>query len=248
MDTGSGHGWSDYDAIAEWYDGFVSSPLSGASRAVVFDLVGDVAGQRVCDLCCGQGAVARGLAERAASVIGIDRSIRLLEIARRYEREDPRGVSYLYGDARCLDAVRDASFDGVTCNLALMDIPDLDRTLQTVSRLLRPGGWFVFSIVHPCFQTPRSGWTIGEDGRTVRAVSGYFDEGFWRSDNPDGVRGKVGAHHRTLSTYLNGLASAGLALEKVVEPAEVGPSRESHPVDQEVPRLFLARCRGPIRV
>ncbi|HAL49192.1 MAG TPA: class I SAM-dependent methyltransferase, partial [Dehalococcoidia bacterium] len=46
----------------------------------------------------------------------------------------------------------------------------------------------------------------------------YFAEGFWRSENPDGVRGKVGAHHRTLSTYLNGLVEAGLSLERLVEP------------------------------
>lgn len=230
-----------YDAIAEWYDGFVSSPLSDAVCAVLFDLVGDVAGQRVCDLGCGQGTIARGLAKRGARVTGIDLSLRLLELARGYERREPLGVSYLHGDAQHLEAVRDACFEGVTCNLALMDIPDLGRTLQTVARLLGPGGWFVFSIVHPCFQTPRSTWIQREDGTTARVVSGYFDEGFWRSDNPNGVRGKVGAYHRTLSTYLNALASAGLALEKAVEPPEVGTT---HPGNHEVPWLFLGWCRG----
>jgi hypothetical protein len=42
-------------------------------------------------------------------------------------------------------------FAGCTCELALMDIDDLAGTLSTVTTALRPGGWFVTSIVHPCF-------------------------------------------------------------------------------------------------
>ena len=40
-----------------------------------------------------------------------------------------------------------------------MDIPDLDACLRTVERILRPQGWFVFAITHPCFQMPDSRWT-----------------------------------------------------------------------------------------
>jgi hypothetical protein len=36
-------------------------------------------------------------------------------------------------------------------------------------------------------------------------VSGYFDEVYWTSANPSGVRGQVGEYHRTLATYLNTL-------------------------------------------
>jgi len=222
-----------YDEVAEWYDGFVASPLHDGARASLFDLLGEVAGQRVCDLGCGQGVVSRRLAERGARVIGVDLAARLLEIAQRHERNEPRGVAYLYGDAQSLGAVRDACFDGVVCHLALMDIPNLDAALGTVGRILRPGGWFAFTIVHPCFQTPHSDWLTLPDGQIARGVSGYFAEGFWRSENREGVRGKVGAYHRTLSTYLNALTPAGLSLEKASEPQET----------REVPWLFLGRCR-----
>ena len=43
------------------------------------------------------------------------------------------------------------TFDGVVCNYGLSDIDDLDGVLATVSRVLTPAGWFVFSILHPCF-------------------------------------------------------------------------------------------------
>ena len=47
-----------------------------------------------------------------------------------------------------------------------------------------------------------------------REVRGYFREGFWRSDNPNGVRGQAGAYHRTLSTYVNAIPGAGFTIEQ----------------------------------
>ena len=232
-----------YDDIADWYDEIAPAISNDATLSPFLVIVGDVAGQRLCDLACGQGILARALARRGASVVGIDLSRRMLEIARRYERDEPLGVGYLHGDAQTLDAVRDESFDGVACHLALMDIPDLDAVVQTVHRILRTGGWFAFSIVHPCFQTPGSEWLVHSDGKACRGVSGYFVERFWRSENLAGVRGKVGAHHRMLSTYLNALVAAGLQIERTIEPPETGERGRLHPGNREVPWLFFGRCR-----
>jgi ubiquinone/menaquinone biosynthesis C-methylase UbiE len=212
-----------YDEIAEWYDRVIGAglPLGGAP---LLDLIGDVAGQRVCDLACGQGVIARELTRRGARVVGIDLSGRLLAIARRYEQAEPLGIAYLRGDAQALAAVCDAVFDGIVCGLALMDIPDLGATARTAARVLRPGGWLAVSITHPCFQGPalREVEVFREDGTPVREAGGYFSEGFWRSDYAQGVRGQVGAYHRTLSTYLNAMTDAGLILERVVEPPAAG--------------------------
>jgi ubiquinone/menaquinone biosynthesis C-methylase UbiE len=228
-----------YDQIAEWYDGVIGAglPLGGAP---LLALTGDVAGQRLCDLACGQGVIARELTRRGAQVVGTDLSGRLLTIARRYEQAEPRGIAYLRADAQALGAVRDAVFDGVVCSLALMDIPDLGATARTVARVLRPGSWFVFSITHPCFQGPASRGieVFQEDGTPVREASGYFKEGFWRSDYAQGVRGQVGAHHRTLSTYLNSMTEAGLILERVVEPPATHEGGE-----QGLPKILAARWR-----
>jgi 2-polyprenyl-3-methyl-5-hydroxy-6-metoxy-1,4-benzoquinol methylase len=227
-----------YDAIAAWYDESVGGTGASADPVVgaVLELAGDVTDLRVCDLACGQGLAARELARRGARVVGIDLSARLLEFAREYEAAEPLGIVYREGDAQLLAGGEDESYDGLACNLALMDIPDLPATLTTVRRVLRPGGWFVFSITHPCFQLPR-GRVTGADG--AKEEAGYFSEGFWRSDYPEGVRGKVGAHHRTLDTYLNALAAASLILERVVEPRPVGEA----PGTPAVPKFLAARCR-----
>lgn len=197
----------------------------------------------MCDLATGQGIVARRLVDLGARVVGVDISGKMLEIARRLEREEPRGIAYVRCDAQGRLPLRAARFDGVACTVALADIPDLPATVGDVARVLRPGGWFAFSVTHPCFQTPDSGWRIDDDGRPSRRVRAYFREGFWRADNPDGVRGRVGAHHRTLGTYVNALAEVGLVIERLDEPRPTEVLAARAPGYDEVPTLLVARCR-----
>src|SRR5258708_29193204 len=150
---------STYDDIAEWYDTWVGthSMREDPYFQAVEALMDDVAGRRVCDLACGQGRVARHLADLGAHVVGIDLSAKLLEIARRHEQAMPRGIEYVQADAQSLDGEAFGAFDGVVCFMALMDIPDLAAALRGVASMLRPGGWFVFSILHHCFHTSQSG-------------------------------------------------------------------------------------------
>lgn len=234
---------STYDDIAEWYDSWVAHSMrEDPFFPAVEALMGDIAGQRVCDLACGEGRLARYLAESGANVVGIDLSAKLLQIARRHEQIEPRGIAYLRADARSLDSVADGTFDGVVCFMALMDIPDLVPTLHSVARVLRPGGWFVFATLHPCYHTPRSGEMPSPAG-WLRTIGGYFEEGYWRSDTRTGPPGKVGAYHRTLGTYINGLIEAGLTLECVRETRATGEVSGERPIWTEVPAVLVARCR-----
>jgi ubiquinone/menaquinone biosynthesis C-methylase UbiE len=240
---------SAYDEIAEWYDGWVgdrpmrTDPFFPAAEA----LMDNVREQRILDLACGQGRVARYLADQGAQVVGIDISTNLLEIARRRETDRPPGahragtVEYRQADAQTLDGFADGSLDGVICHMALMDIADLQATLRAVVRVLRPGGWFVFSTLHPCYNPAPSGEMMTPQG-IVRTVSGYFTEGYWRSDARTGPPGKVGAYHRTLSTYANGLIGAGLTIEQIAEPRLTGDHAAARPVWSEVPAALVVRC------
>jgi len=184
-----------------------------------------VNGDRVLDIACGQGRMSRCLAELGADVTGIDISAAMLARARAV---GPRNITYIHADITRPPAWWDGRpFDGCTCELALMDIDDLAGTFSAVATVLRPGGWFIASIVHPCFpgnEKGRSSWPPGQ---------GYDAEGWWTSPehNPDGVRTRVGATHRKLSTFLNSLSDAGLEAERFVEPPAT------------VPTYLLWRCR-----
>lgn len=239
---------SPYDDIAEWYDGWVGEEVGQDPYFLLVQaLLGEVVGQRICDLACGQGRVARHLTDLGAQVVGVDLSARLLAIGRRHEVTEPRGVGYVQDDAQSLASIADDAFAGVICNMALMDVPNLTPTIHNVGRILRPGGWFVFSILHPCYHTSRSGEIVSAEG-TVRTVGSYFIEGHWRSDTRTGPPGKVGAFHRTLSTYLNTLIEEGLVLECFREARATGITAQVRPVWAEVPAVLAVCCRKPARI
>jgi ubiquinone/menaquinone biosynthesis C-methylase UbiE len=236
---------ASYDDIAQWYDSYLrENPIyHEIVLPTLLELAGEVNGQTICDLACGQGWIARELARRGAQVTGVDLADQLLVLARRYEEREPLGIEYLQDDAQSAQTLAEASFDGTTCILALMTIPDLGAVFRTVRRILKPGGWFVFAITHPCFETPHAGWLSTDEGTVVRTVGGYFHERFWTSRNPGGVRGRVGEHHRMLSTYLNTLIATGFALEQMREPPAIGKRAEQVPGERGVPSLLFLRAR-----
>jgi SAM-dependent methyltransferase len=240
-----------YDAIVDAYAAFVGTNLAEATSVLrvatrgLLDLAGPVVGLAVCDLGCGEGHLTRYLAGQGGRVVGVDISAALLQLARERSGPDAR---FVQDDAQQLRTLPDVAFDLVVSNLALMDIPDLEATYAAVQRVLRPGGRFVFAITHPCFQAP--GTRIETDGAgnfQVRAVSRYTEEGFWRSDNPAGIRGKVGSYHRTLATYLNMLLAAGFTLTRMAEPAPP-PGAYADPYTQaqvQVPAVLVVAAGRP---
>jgi hypothetical protein len=124
-----------------------------------------------------------------------------------------------------------------------MDIPDLEATLQAAWRVLRPRGWFVFTITHPCFQAPHSTWVTRADGSTSREIRGYFEQVYWHSKNVAGLRGKVGAYHRTLSTVINTTIRAGFTIEHMAEPRATGCVVDRIPGYAVVPGFLMVQCR-----
>lgn len=232
-----------YDTIADWYAGRMQEGGPGAwAFPPMLKLIGDVHDQHICDLACGEGRMARLLAQHGAAVVGIDQSSELIREAQKQEMRDPLGIRYVMDDAQTLYTLSDKTFDGVVCLLALMDIPDLEATLSTVQRILKPGGWFTFLITHPCFAAPGTTVRIEPDGAVVCEIRHYFTEGFWRADGAGRLIEQVGAYHRTLATYLNGLTAAGLTLTKVVEPRRDDDASEANPGSRIVPTLLLVCC------
>jgi 2-polyprenyl-3-methyl-5-hydroxy-6-metoxy-1,4-benzoquinol methylase len=113
------------------------------------------AGVRVLDIACGNGLTSRRLAGVGASVVALDFSEQLIALA----KENPRAgeIDYRVVDATDYDALLrlgEARFDAALCNMALMDLAEIEPVMKALARLLRPGGSFVFSVLHPCFNNP----------------------------------------------------------------------------------------------
>ena len=227
------------DQVADAYLAMMGNTVADPGTSALLDLLGSVSGMRVLDLPCGEGRVARELARRGASVVGVDLSVAMLHRARVLEHDEPLGITYLHADGTVPDALAGETFDIVVCNFGLSDIDDLDGSFATFARVLRSGGVFVFSIMHPCFP----GWGTALAGDWPPG-GGYYEEVWWASEGPTtDPRNTVGTNHRMVSTYLNALVRHGLMLDAVSEP-EPGPEWRL-PEAEPVPMYLVARCRNP---
>ncbi len=108
------------------------------AREVAFAAVAEVAPRRVLEVGCGPGELAaRFGSEIGARVAAIDNSPRMVELARG------RGIEADVGDVQDLGRFGDESFDCAVAAWMLYHVPDLERGLAELARVLRPGGRLV---------------------------------------------------------------------------------------------------------
>ncbi|QDL96515.1 class I SAM-dependent methyltransferase [Rhodopseudomonas palustris] len=218
-----------------------------------------VAGLGGLDLGCGDGTNTRAVARLGASMTGLDIAPTFLRHAREAERRDPLGVNYVLGDGLTLPFA-DRSFDFVTAFMSMMDMVDQAATLREVARLLRPGGFLQFSILHPCFVPPTRRNIRNAQGAPVAVeVADYFDESDGRverwlfsSVSPEQqavlTPFAVPRFHRTLSTWVAMIVGAGLSIEAFGEPRASEEVAAAEPIvaDTRVAPIFLhVRARLP---
>jgi ubiquinone/menaquinone biosynthesis C-methylase UbiE len=196
------------------------------------ELLGPVDGLRGLDIGCGEGTNTRRVSTRGAAMTAVDVSQTFLGYARATEAEDPKGIDYQRASATALP-FPDASFDFATAFMSLMDLPDQAEALAEARRVLKPGGFLQFSILHPCFNTRGHDWVLDEAGERVgRVVAGYFDP-IWgeveewtfgsappeaRAKLPKDAPFRVPRFDRTLASWFHLVLDAGLVLERFAEP------------------------------
>ncbi len=127
-------------------------------RVPAVELLNPQPGELILDAGCGEGLLTRVIADSGACVVGIDRSEAMLARARQREQADPKVEGYCLGDITqsLFPYVHDA--DAVFCTAVLIhDSPkECVAFFVNASRVLRPGGRLVVSIMHPYLYQPTS--------------------------------------------------------------------------------------------
>jgi len=191
-----------FATIADRYD-FITVALSfGRDRAWKRRLAREAQlhhGDRVIDLACGTGDIAFAAALYGAEVVGLEVTMRMIELARAKERlARTRGLSptprFTVGDMMALPFA-DASADVITTGYGLRNVPALEDAVDEIVRVLKPGG----RLLSLDFNRPRQavvrtaylgyltvvgatlGWVLHRDPDTYRYI-------------PESVRRYPGAH------------------------------------------------------
>ena len=149
-----------YEAMDElWWDPAGPAAILHAINRPRVDFylgqLGDPGGRLVLDAGCGGGLVARELAAAGAEVVGVDRSMGSLGVARRAV---DRSTGLFWPAQGRLERLPFAagSFDAVVAADVLEHLPDLPAAVADLARVLAPGGSFLFDTVN---RTPWSWFT-----------------------------------------------------------------------------------------
>ena len=151
-DGSKAEGWQLEGGEAELYERHLASAVTSLWAADLVERVDVRAGDRVLDVACGTGVVARAAAERAGTgghVTGLDINSAMLAVA----QAESAGVEFVKGSAVALP-FDDSSFDVVLCQLGLQFFPDRFKAVGQMRRVLVDGGRLGLSVYGPIEHNP----------------------------------------------------------------------------------------------
>jgi len=211
--------------------------------------------QRILDAACGNGLTSRMLADLGAQVTAFDFSADLIAMARG--RGSPKPIDYQVVDATdeaALLSLGEGVFDSALCNMALFDMAEIAPLFHVLPRLLKPGGIFVFSIIHPAFNNPScvklaeewddAGIQTRYAVKVTRYMSDFGSRGVALRDQPE----PQWYFHRPLQSYLKLGFENGFVLDGFEERAFPPEHAAGHPLSwggqfSEFPPVLVARMR-----
>jgi len=216
------------------------------------------AGQRVLDIACGNGLTSRRLAALGAQVTAFDFAAEMIALAR--QRGDDDRIDYRVIDAtneEALLALGEHTFDAALCNMALFDMADVQPLFRALPRLLKRGGCFVFSIIHPSFNNPHIA-KVAEEADIEGNINTTYSIKVYKYKSASAAHGVAMRDqpraqlyfHRPLEMMLGYGFDNGLVLDARREPAfPPGYPAGNHPLSwggngSEFPSAMGPRCRG----
>lgn len=215
--------------------------------------VGSVAGLSVCHLQCHIGLDTLSLANRGATVTGVDFSAASLQVARDLATRTGIAADFVQADVLAAADSVNGDFDLVfTTRGVVMWIADLNRWADTCFRLLRPGGVFYLLDIHPL------GMVLWPSDSGMVLQSSYFGGGRPNVVSKDAsyAVSDVGLEHQETHEWVHpvgdvvsALAAAGLVIDFLHEhpgdhhsPTSLSATEQPTP---QLPALYSIRAHRP---
>lgn len=152
----------------------------------LLDLVDPRAGERLLDVACGTGVVARAAVARVGAngkVFGLDMNANMLSVARAVAP----AVEYHEGNGMAMPLPDDA-FDVVVCQQGLQFFPDPGVGLREMRRVLRPGGRLGVALWGPMASSPVHLALVSSLERHVNAEAARIMSMPFRLDDREALR------------------------------------------------------------
>ncbi len=215
--------YADESRLRRRAAGYAGAGTRDDARIPLVDAVVAATPRRVLAVGCGWGELAEWIArETGAEVVAIDLSPRMVELA------SERGIDASVADVQQLPFA-DGTFDVVVAAWMLYHVPDLDRGLADIARVLRPGGTLVAST-NSRFHLDELRELVGSGPSTLK---------FSREDGEDHLRPYFAAIDRIDLDGVLELPDRASIEDYVSASISMSPFVENLPEEVEVP--FVAR-------
>lgn len=200
-------------------------------------LFGDVAGKRLLEIGCGNGHSLQYHGERgAAELWGMDISENQIEKARQHLAENGLSATFIRSPMEEECEIPAGYFDFVYSVYAIGWTTDMEGTFARVASYLKPGGSFIFSWTHPIRKC------VAPEHGILRVVKSYFDDA-WYAVPVEFCHGELRLSDRMISTYVNALAKAGFAIERMIEEPDEMPIGDNDPRTGMCPKTLVIKAR-----
>jgi 2-polyprenyl-3-methyl-5-hydroxy-6-metoxy-1,4-benzoquinol methylase len=244
----NGRWWSDrFGEGNDFHLNLVAPPVEK-----LLDIQAD---ELILDIACGNGAFSRRMADLGAKVVGFDFSTSFIECAKERSSAYVNRIEYHVMDATNVAqmlSLGEGRFSAAVSNMALMDMSNIEPLAECLPKLLKPGGRFVFSIMHPCFNNPDTRMAMEEEDRegelvTTRSIKiGRYLTPF--SSQGVGIVGQPVPQtyfHRSLQDLLRPFLAQGMSLTGLEERAFADVSDARGPLSwdhfAEIPPVLAVR-------
>ena len=250
-----------WNQIAGFWDGLMSDEgnpfhrnLVGPAQERLLDLRPE---ELVLEIACGNGHFSRRMAQLGARVMATDLSDRFIDVARARSISHADRIEFAVLDATDssrLMSLGNGRFDAAVCTMALFDMASIEPLFTCLSRLLKPRGRFVFSLLHPCFNSvPDLQMVVDKrfdreitTGYSVK-MSRYITPAVYETLAAPGQPVNSYVFHRPISVIFNAGFGAGFVVDGIEEPVfdDEFPARGTVSWDdlRDIPPVMVVRMR-----
>lgn len=215
---------TSYENFALEYDHVTGELGDYTNRHTLYPMflkiIGDPSKLKIYDIGCSNGAFDRWLVMNGAKdIFASDISQTLIRIA---ETKYPKKyIEYSKRDGIDFRKLRKDSFDLVIMNLSVSYIDDVDLLLEGVSRILKLGGRFIYSVDHPLKYSAYADFGKSDFDHTQYEVRQYLKQRRKVANNHWTGERSLNIFVRPLNFYINSCEKVGLFTKNIYEPVTI---------------------------
>ena len=194
----------------------------------------------IIEIGCGTGVLTQLISHEVMKIVGIDLSEEACKIARDFNNGS-ENVTIIEAKIEDLKPSFIGSFNIAVAHMVFHTIDGLDPVFKNIDIYLKPPGYFIYSIPHPCFysfykqEISNSGYNYID--QTNHAIS------FTISNDDLPLPSQIPYFHRSLSTYCLLLNKAGFYIESMLEPFPDKELLRDYQTVWNYPRYIIFVCR-----